>query len=255
MGYGQRALVMSRRTLRSGPATSPFTVMATAVDSEDTAVETPVAESADPAPAADAPSNKLYVGNLPFTVDSVALGDAFGDFGNVQSASVIYDNASGRSKGYGFVTFSTVDEAKSAQAELDGAEFGGRTIRVSFPIAKPRGTEREPRRSDGGRERRSSSGDRAPRETPGSKLYVGNLAWSMDDTTLEELFREFGEVNSAKVVSDETGRSKGFGFVSFNTPREAEEAIAQLNGQSIDGRNIRVNFAADKPKPTTSGRW
>ena len=86
----------------------------------------------------------------------------------------------------------------------------------------------------------------------GSKLYVGNLSYGTTSSDLEQLFAQHGTVQSAEVISDrETGRSKGFGFVQMGSDDEAQAAIAALNGQQHDGRNLTVNEA--KPKEPRSG--
>ena len=78
----------------------------------------------------------------------------------------------------------------------------------------------------------------------GNKLYVGNLAYSVRDESLQEAFGQFGSVTSAKVMMDrETGRSKGFGFVEMATDEEAQAAINGMNGQALEGRAIVVNVA------------
>ncbi|MCX6112860.1 MAG: RNA-binding protein [Proteobacteria bacterium] len=83
------------------------------------------------------------------------------------------------------------------------------------------------------------------------KLYVGNLPYSANDATLNELFSKYGEVVSAKVITDaDSGRSKGFGFIEMSTAEEAQKAIEQLNDKELDGRNIKVNEA----KPKTDSR-
>lgn len=74
---------------------------------------------------------KIYVGNLPFNVDDPALSSHFAQFGTIDSAKVIIDRDTGRSKGFGFVEMSTPDEAQEAISKLDGTDFGGRTIRVN----------------------------------------------------------------------------------------------------------------------------
>ena len=83
-------------------------------------------------------------------------------------------------------------------------------------------------------------------------IYVGNLPFSVSDQDLAAQFAEFGEVSSARVISDrDTGRSKGFGFVEMPNQAEAEEAIKQLNGRELEGRDIRVNEARpreDRPR-------
>ena len=78
----------------------------------------------------------------------------------------------------------------------------------------------------------------------GNKLYVGNLAYSVRDDSLQQAFSEFGTVTSAKVMMDrDTGRSKGFGFVEMGSDGEAQAAINGMNGQTLEGRAIVVNEA------------
>ena len=78
----------------------------------------------------------------------------------------------------------------------------------------------------------------------GNKLYVGNLAYTVRDESLQTAFAPFGTVTSAKVMMDrETGRSKGFGFVEMSSSAEAQAAMNAMNGQSIEGRAVVVNEA------------
>jgi RNA recognition motif-containing protein len=79
------------------------------------------------------------------------------------------------------------------------------------------------------------------------QIYAGNLSYGMADDSLKTLFEKFGEVSSAKVIRhQDTGRSKGFGFVEMPNEEEAEKAIQGLDGSDVDGRNIRVNRARPK---------
>jgi RNA recognition motif-containing protein len=81
------------------------------------------------------------------------------------------------------------------------------------------------------------------------KIYVGNMNYSTDDTSLKNLFSEYGNVVSARVIFDRmTGKSKGFGFVEMENDNEANAAITALNGKEIMGRNLRVNEAMEKPR-------
>jgi RNA recognition motif-containing protein len=81
------------------------------------------------------------------------------------------------------------------------------------------------------------------------KLYVGNLSYNTSEDGLRNMFSEFGNVASVKVIFDrETGNSKGFGFVEMSTDEEASAAIAGTNGREFDGRALRVNEAMDKPR-------
>ena len=87
------------------------------------------------------------------------------------------------------------------------------------------------------------------------KLYIGNLSYRMTDSDLEAAFAPFGAVSSAKIITDrETSRSKGFGFVEFDSKSEGEEAIESMNGKEIEGRALVVNEARPL-KPRTGGRY
>ena len=86
----------------------------------------------------------------------------------------------------------------------------------------------------------------------GKKLYVGNLAYGVTDSALEQLFGEFGTVQSAQVIMDrDTGRSKGFGFVEMGSDQEAQAAIKGLSDKEVDGRRLTVNEA--KPREDRGG--
>ena len=80
-------------------------------------------------------------------------------------------------------------------------------------------------------------------------IYVGNLSYKVSDQELKNVFEEFGEVVSAKVIKDrESGRSKGFGFVEMADDQEASQAISELDGAEINGRTVKVNEARPKEK-------
>lgn len=90
-----------------------------------------------------------------------------------------------------------------------------------------------------------------------TKLFVAGLAYSMTDDELNNLFADFGTVNSAQIITDrETNRSKGFGFVEMSTDEESKAAIAGLNGKDMNGRPLTVNEARpreDRPKRSFNG--
>lgn len=86
-----------------------------------------------------------------------------------------------------------------------------------------------------------------------TRLFIGNLSWNTTDADLSDLAAAHGEVVDAKVITDrDTGRSRGFGFVTIET-ENAAEVIRALDGQDIDGRAIRVNQAEDKPQRERGG--
>ena len=178
---------------------------------------------------------KVFVGNLPYDVDSEQLAQLFQQAGVVEISEVIYNRETDQSRGFGFVTMSTVEEAEKAVEMLHRYELGGRYLTVNK--AAPRGS-------------RPERVERSPQNSgPSYRVYVGNLPWDVDDVRLEQVFSEHGKVVSARVVYDrESGRSRGFGFVTMSSESELNDAIENLDGQSLGGRAIRVNVAEDKPR-------
>lgn len=86
------------------------------------------------------------------------------------------------------------------------------------------------------------------------KLFVGGLSWGTKEESLRQAFEEFGELAEVKVVTDrDTGRSRGFGFVTYANPDDAEEAVRKMNGVELDGRTIRVDRAVDKKREDGGG--
>lgn len=79
------------------------------------------------------------------------------------------------------------------------------------------------------------------------KLFVGGLSWDTTDEGLRAAFERFGEISEAKVITDrDTGRSRGFGFVTFDADDAATTAVSEMDGTTLDGRQVRVNEAQDR---------
>ncbi|MGB5812585.1 MAG: RNA-binding protein [Polyangiales bacterium] len=89
------------------------------------------------------------------------------------------------------------------------------------------------------------------------KLFVGGLSWNTDSSQLQEAFEACGAVAEAKVITDrESGRSRGFGFVTYEDEQSAQRAVEELNGSTLDGRTIRVDAANDRPRnDRRDNRW
>ncbi|OMO95345.1 hypothetical protein COLO4_15969 [Corchorus olitorius] len=174
---------------------------------------------------AESPVNtKLYFGNLPYNVDSAQLAGIIQEYGSPEMIEVLYDRETGKSRGFAFVTMSTFEDCQKVIENLDGSEYLGRTMRVNFSD-KPR--PREPLYP----------------ETE-YKLFVGNLSWSVTSESLTQAFQQYGTVVGARVLFDgDTGRSRGYGFVSYATKSEMEAALQSLNGAELEGRAIRVSLA------------
>ncbi|XP_022729366.1 28 kDa ribonucleoprotein, chloroplastic-like [Durio zibethinus] len=175
---------------------------------------------------------KLFVGNLPYDVDSESLAMLFQKAGTVEIAEVIYNRETEQSRGFGFVTMSTIEEAEKATELFNRYDLNGRLLTVNR--AAPRG----------------SRFNRPPRVyAPAFRIFVNNLPWNVDNARLEQVFSEHGKVVEAYVVYDrETGRSRGFGFVTMSSETELNDAIAALDGQNLDGRAMRLNVAEERPR-------
>lgn len=202
-------------------------------NAEEVAVEEEAPEPPPYNPPPPEPNTKLYCGNLSWNVTEQDLRDAFQTYGTVESAEVVMD-ATGRSRGFGFITMANVEEATKAGEELNTQILDGRELRVNFHKPRDPNAPRPPPR-----ERRGGN-----RFDNAHRLYVGNLPWSFDDFDLQDTFEEFGNIVDARVITDrDTGRSRGFGFVTMSSEEEIEKAISELDGSVCDGRSIRVNKA------------
>ncbi|KAL4273839.1 hypothetical protein GQ457_13G026340 [Hibiscus cannabinus] len=196
-----------------------------AVAEQETAATAPVEEKAETEGEGESAVNtKLYFGNLPYNVDSAQLAGIIQDYGSPELVEVLYDRQTGKSRGFAFVTMSTIEDCNTVIQNLDGSQYLGRTLRVNFSD-KPK--PKEPLYP----------------ETE-FKLFVGNLSWSVTSESLTQAFQEYGNVVGARVLFDgETGRSRGYGFVSYSTKSEMEAAIQSLDGVELEGRALRVSLA------------
>jgi heterogeneous nuclear ribonucleoprotein A1/A3 len=94
----------------------------------------------------------------------------------------------------------------------------------------------------------------AIRSMSSAKLFVGGVSYNTDDMSLREHFARYGEVLEAKIIMDrETGRSRGFGFITFATAEEASAALQAMDNQDLHGRTIRVNYATERSRPGFGG--
>ncbi|VAH66294.1 31 kDa ribonucleoprotein, chloroplastic-like [Triticum dicoccoides] len=181
----------------------------------------------------------VCIGNLPYDIDEKDLVLLFKDVGIVVFSEIIYDRETGESRGYGFVTMSTAEEAKKAVEMYNRREMDGRPLTV-YKTAATRGARTEETPSPHPSRPVSSS----------FKIYVDNLPWKVSNSNLKQLFSDYGEVVGAKVVyhrGREAGRSP-FGFVAMATRQESENAIWHLNKQVWWGRKLRVRVAREEER-------
>lgn len=170
----------------------------------------------------------VFIKNLDKSIDNKAMYDTFSAFGNILSCKVATDEESS-SKGYGFVHFETEEAANNAIMKVNGMLLNGRKVFVGKFIPR--------------KEREKLLGEKARRFM---NVYIKNFGDDLDDEKLGDLFKKYGKITSAKVMSDEMGKSKGFGFVSFEEPENAEKAVDDLNGKEFNGKILYVGRAQKK---------
>jgi len=186
----------------------------------------------------------VFIKNLDKSIDNKAMYDTFSAFGNILSCKVAQD-ADGGSKGYGFVHFETEEAALNAIQKVNGMLLNEKKVFVGRFVPR--------------KEREKELGEKAKKFT---NVYIKNFGEELSDDKLKELFSKFGKITSYKVVkdrnegtpapeeeecvADESGKNKGFGFVSFEDAESAEKAVEELNGQEMFGKTLYVGRAQKK---------
>ncbi|XP_053431604.1 polyadenylate-binding protein 4 isoform X9 [Nycticebus coucang] len=169
----------------------------------------------------------VFIKNLDKSIDNKALYDTFSAFGNILSCKVVCDENG--SKGYAFVHFETQEAADKAIEKMNGMLLNDRKVFVG--------------RFKSRKEREAELGAKAKEFT---NVYIKNFGEEVDDENLKELFSQFGKTLSVKVMRDPSGKSKGFGFVSYEKHEDANKAVEEMNGKEISGKVIFVGRAQKK---------
>ncbi|XP_068636003.1 28 kDa ribonucleoprotein, chloroplastic [Aristolochia californica] len=172
---------------------------------------------------------KLFVYNLPWSFTAPDIRNLFGQYGNVTDVEIIKKN--GKNRGFAFITLESPEGALAAIDKLDSFELQGRIIRVEFAKSM----------------KKPSRPPSAPAPTTGEtryKIYVSNLAWKARSTQLREFFSACFNPVACRVVFDSpSGRSAGYGFVSFASQEEMEDAISALDGKELMGRPVKLKVS------------
>uniref|UniRef100_A0A8C2DK32 Polyadenylate-binding protein n=1 Tax=Cyprinus carpio TaxID=7962 RepID=A0A8C2DK32_CYPCA len=174
----------------------------------------------------------IFIKNLDKSIDNKALYDTFSAFGNILSCKVVCDENG--SKGYGFVHFETQEAAERAIEKMNGMLLNDRKVFVG--------------RFKSRKEREAELGARAKEFT---NVYIKNFGEDMDDDKLKDIFSKYGSAMSIRVMTDENGKSRGFGFVSFERHEDAQRAVDEMNGKELNGKLIYVGRAQKKVERQT----
>ncbi|KAI1388217.1 splicing factor, CC1-like protein [Hypoxylon trugodes] len=182
----------------------------------------------------------VFVQQLAARLRTKELKEFFEKVGPVTEAQIVKDRISGRSKGVGYVEFKN-EESVTAALQLTGQKLLGIPVIVQL-------TEAEKNRQVRSTE---NSGTHA-NSIPFHRLYVGNIHFSITEQDLQNVFEPFGELEFVQLQKDDTGRSRGYGFVQFREADQAREALEKMNGFDLAGRPIRVGLGNDKFTPEST---
>lgn len=188
----------------------------------------------------------LFVGRLSWSIDDEWLRREFEPLGGVISARVIMERSTGKSRGYGYVDFSSKSAAEKALQEYQGREIDGRPINLDMSTGKPHTSN--PRT-----DRAKQFGD-VP-SAPSDTLFVGNLSFNAQRDNLFNIFGEYGSVISCRIPTHpDTQQPKGFGYVQFSSVDEAKSALEALNGEYLEGRPCRLDYSTPKDPSNSAPR-
>uniref|UniRef100_A0A669D1M0 Polyadenylate-binding protein n=1 Tax=Oreochromis niloticus TaxID=8128 RepID=A0A669D1M0_ORENI len=166
----------------------------------------------------------IFIKNMDESIDNKALYDTFSAFGNILSCKVVCDEKG--SKGYGFVHFETQEAANRAIETMNGMLLNDRKVFVGHFKSR--------------KEREVEFGSKAMKFT---NVYIKNFGEDFTDEKLKEVFSAFGRTLSVRVMKDEKGRSRGFGFVNYAHHEDAQKAVNEMNGKEINGKILYVGRA------------
>jgi polyadenylate-binding protein len=208
----QLAADLGNTSLNGGEAKAPAidTAVAGDVQGDDATPNT----AQTPHPHASA---SLYVGELDPSVTEAMLFELFSSIGSVASIRVCRDAVTRRSLGYAYVNYNSTADGERALEELNYTQIKGRPCRIMW-------SQRDP----------------ALRKTGAGNIFIKNLDAAIDNKALHDTFAAFGNILSCKVAQDETGASKGYGFVHYETDEAAAAAIKHVNGMLLNEKKVYV---------------
>ncbi|GAA6027138.1 hypothetical protein JCM8202_005841, partial [Rhodotorula sphaerocarpa] len=187
----------------------------------------------------------LFCGDLSPEVNDAVLQKAFGAFGSLSDARVMWDMNTGKSRGYGFLAFRDKTDAEQAIASMNGEWLGSRAIRVNWAASKTQGGQPGggPGMPSGGSGASVGSYDAVVSQAPphATTVYCGNLVPFVTQADLIPLFQQYGYVVELRLQAD-----RGFAFVRMDTHENAANAIVNVNGAMVHGRGLKLSWGKER---------
>lgn len=181
--------------------------------------------------------SNVFIKNLDENFSEDQLKELFGQYGEIVSAVIQFDEGpEKKSKGFGFVNFANHEQAQRAVDGLNGRIVAGKEIYVGRAQKKSERIEELRRQFESMKLERLQ-------KYQGVNVYVKNLVETVDEDRLRVEFGPFGTISSCKVMQDDTGVSRGFGFICYSSPEEAARAITEMNGRMLLGKPLYVALA------------
>ncbi|KIX94921.1 uncharacterized protein Z520_09231 [Fonsecaea multimorphosa CBS 102226] len=202
----------------------------------------------EPSPKSKEQRRSLFVRSLPASVTTERLTQYFSESFPLKHATVVLDPETKISRGFGFVTFADAEDAQAAVAQFNNSVLDGRKIKVELAEARHRDADIGAKSSVNTTALQlRAQREKNQAETQPPKLIVRNLPWSIKTAEdLSLLFRSYGKVKHAVVPKKGPKEQYGFGIVVLRGKKNAERALAGVNGKEVDGRTLAVDWAVDK---------
>lgn len=188
--------------------------------------------------SSDSQFTNIFIKNLDKSIDEEKLRELFGRYGEIQSAVIMKDEKNG-SKGFAFINYNDHESADRAVEELNNSDVAGKKIYVGRAQKK---VERQAQLRD----KYEKLKQERLTKYQGVNVYVKNLDDTVDDEKLRQEFEKYGEITSCKIMRDEKGVSKGFGFVCFTQPDEANKAISEMSNKMVGTKPLYCALAQRK---------
>uniref|UniRef100_A0A6Q2YQZ2 RRM domain-containing protein n=1 Tax=Esox lucius TaxID=8010 RepID=A0A6Q2YQZ2_ESOLU len=181
----------------------------------------------------------VFVGDLSPEITTEDVKAAFGPFGRISDARVVKDMATGKSKGYGFVSFFNKWDAENAIQQMGGQWLGGRQIRTNWATRKPPA----PKTTYETNTKHLSFDEVVNQSSPNNcTVYCGGVSTGLTEQLMRQTFSPFGQIMEIRVFPD-----KGYSFVRFNSHEGAAHAIVSVNGTSIEGHMVKCYWGKETP--------